>query len=126
MVTIARRGAALLLAGMLLAPWQAPAQGIGSVIADQLREQGYQQITQGRTLLGRQRILAVRDGIEREIVFNPVTGEILRDFQSGPSDLADQSGGSAVESLVTAPVGDPAVPEIFDPGPPSVETTRVD
>lgn len=46
----------------------------------QLRQQGFTQIEVTRTWLGRVRIEAEGRGAEREIVINPRTGEILRDF----------------------------------------------
>lgn len=45
----------------------------------QLRDQGYSDITVGRTWLGRIVINARRDDIAREIVLNARTGEILGD-----------------------------------------------
>ena len=44
-----------------------------------LTRQGYSQIEVSRTLLGRVRIIATKDGNQRELVLNPRTGEILRD-----------------------------------------------
>lgn len=44
-----------------------------------LDKQGYTDIEVGRTLLGRARILAEKDGGQRELICNPRTGEILRD-----------------------------------------------
>lgn len=65
-----------------------------SVLA-QLKAQGYKSITVERTLLGRIKIIAhLKDG-QREIILNPRTGEILRDFW--------MAGG-----------GDPSVPKIRD------------
>jgi hypothetical protein len=46
----------------------------------QLSEQGYSDITVGRTWLGRIVINAQRDGVTREIVLNARTGEILGDY----------------------------------------------
>lgn len=45
-----------------------------------LAREGYERFTVSRTLLGRERIVARREGAVREIVFNPVTGLILRDY----------------------------------------------
>ncbi len=50
-----------------------------SVVA-QLKKQGYRHVRVERTLLGRTRILAERNGGQREIILNPRTGEILRDL----------------------------------------------
>lgn len=49
-----------------------------------LKKEGYSEIDVTRTLLGRVRIVASRDGQLRELVCNPRTGEILRDVLSGP------------------------------------------
>ena len=67
--------AALMLACQMLA-----AQTVEQSIADQLSAQGYQNISVTRTWLGRVRIEASADGVQREIVVNPRTGEILRDI----------------------------------------------
>jgi len=48
----------------------------------QLRDQGYSQITVGRTWLGRIVINATREDVAREIVLNARTGEILGDQAS--------------------------------------------
>ena len=48
-------------------------------IVEQLEKEGYGGIEVTRTLLGRVRILASKDGLQRELVCNPRTGEILRD-----------------------------------------------
>ena len=45
-----------------------------------LREQGFEVTLVHWTWLGRIRIIAVSDDIRREIVINPNTGEILRDY----------------------------------------------
>jgi hypothetical protein len=44
-----------------------------------LDRQGYTDIEVARTLLGRARIRAEKDGGQRELICNPRTGEILRD-----------------------------------------------
>jgi len=66
----------------------------------QLRAQGFDRISVSRTLLGRTRIVAVAADQRREIIFNPRTGEILRDFWESLSgtggdllDLADDGQG---------------------------------
>ncbi len=55
-------------------------------ITRQLQAQGYSQIDVKRTWLGRVRIEAYRGGQEREIVINPRTGEILRDYWEDEED----------------------------------------
>lgn len=64
-----------------LGPAAAGAQTAADAVVQQLRQQGYVEFTVSRTLLGRVQVIAeAPDGTEREIVFNPSTGEILRDY----------------------------------------------
>ena len=56
------------------------AQSIQDSIVMQLQEQGYTDIVVNRTLLGRVRVVARNQTHERELVFNPTTGELLRDY----------------------------------------------
>lgn len=57
------------------------AQGVTvEQVIDQLRDQGYSEIRISRTFLGRSRIVATSDEYRREIVINPSTGAILRDY----------------------------------------------
>lgn len=56
------------------------AQSVQDQIIAQLQQQGFTQIEVSRTWLGRVRIVSLRDDLQRELVFNPQTGEILRDF----------------------------------------------
>lgn len=60
--------------------WPALAASIAENVTAQLLEQGYTVTSVERTLLGRTRIVAVKNGQEREIILNGRTGEILRDF----------------------------------------------
>ncbi len=62
-------------------------------IVGQLRAQGYQVKTVSRTWLGRIKVEAEGDGYQREVVFNRVTGEILRDYRSRME--GSQSNGNA-------------------------------
>ncbi len=68
-----------LLAGVAL-PGGVFAQTAEDQVVNQLKRQGYQRITLGRTLLGRTRIVATGPRGRREIVLNPSTGAILRDY----------------------------------------------
>lgn len=72
------------------------AEGVADGIVRQLRDQGYSTVTVKQTLLGRTRILAVGPEGQREIIINPRTGEILRDFwtNSGSSSQIVRTGGS--------------------------------
>lgn len=56
------------------------AQSIQDSIVMQLQEQGYTDIVVNRTLLRRVRVVARNQTYERELVFNPTTGELLRDY----------------------------------------------
>ena len=67
------------------------AQDIQSQIVAQLQAQGFERIEIARTWLGRIRIEAEGPGIEREIILNPNTGEILRDYWERDDD-DNQSG----------------------------------
>lgn len=73
-------------------------------VATQLAEQGFEVVETGRTLLGRVRIVAERDGQVREVVVSRSTGEVMRDAMigeasetSGPANrngiLSDEGGG---------------------------------
>lgn len=65
-------------------------------VTRQLQQQGYTEIRISRTLLGRTRILATGPKTQREIVLNPRTGEILRDFAT-----QDAGDGQPQGSLLT-------------------------
>ncbi|MCB1388803.1 MAG: hypothetical protein KDK12_06620 [Rhodobacteraceae bacterium] len=82
------------LSGALAAMLPLPAFALDRVddVVRDLRRQGYGAITIGRTLLGRTRIVATGTPGRREIVVNPRTGEILRDFWDPASGA--RSGGS--------------------------------
>ena len=79
--------------------------GLADAITDRvvanLEKQGFTVVRIDRTWLGRMWILAERRDVRREIVFNPVTGEILRDYavnialnERSDSDRSDtQSAG---------------------------------
>ena len=81
----------LTLVACLAAPAAALADSVSDSIARQLRDLGYREITVSRTLLGRTRIVARAKGTYREIIVNPRTGEILRDFWK-----ADDARGSQI------------------------------
>ena len=71
---------------VVLAPVGATAQSVQDQIISQLRAQGFTQMTVSRTWLGRIRVVAFRGDTRRELVFNPQTGEILRDFWRDDDD----------------------------------------
>lgn len=59
--------------------WSGQSDVVAQVLGA-LRSQGYREIWFERTLLNRVRITAERRGYDREIVVDPGTGEILRDY----------------------------------------------
>lgn len=63
-----------------LFPGASFAQTAEEAIIAQLAQQGFTNISVSRTLLGRTRIEATSSSLRREIVFNPTTGVILRDY----------------------------------------------
>ena len=73
-------GAVAFILAVAIIPAAASAQSLRDTILSELRQQGYTEITIRRTLLGRTRIVAESDQFYREIVFNPSTGTILRDY----------------------------------------------
>jgi hypothetical protein len=58
------------------------ADDVKDSIISQLVDQGFNKIEVSRTFLGRSRITAKSATFEREIIFNPMTGEILRDYST--------------------------------------------
>lgn len=69
--------AAALWVGLAGTGW---AMTIEQQLLASLQAQGYVILEEGYTFLGRLRIVAQNDEIRREIVVNPGTGEILRDY----------------------------------------------
>jgi len=72
--------AALVLSLAVAIPAAASAQSVQDTVLSELRQQGYTEISVYRTLLGRVRIEAESPQFYREIVLNPSTGAILRDY----------------------------------------------
>lgn len=68
------------LVGGMAAAGMAQARDRSDDIVRELKRKGYRVTEVSRTFLGRIRILATKDGGRREIIVNPVTGEILRDL----------------------------------------------
>jgi hypothetical protein len=63
------------------------AQDIQDDVEAALIAQGYEIVNVGRTWLGRLRLVAENDEIRREIVINPTTGEVLRDYSVALANL---------------------------------------
>lgn len=80
------------MAALMVGP--ALAETVGGEVIAQLQEQGYQVTEVRTTWLGRVRITAELDGLLREIVLNPNTGELLRDWQGVSPQLAARDGGA--------------------------------
>ena len=68
----------ILLAACLAQP--ASAQTVKDQVVEQLRQSGFKHIRITQTILGRLRIVAQDGDTTREIVINPRTGEVLRDY----------------------------------------------
>ena len=85
------RALAIAFAISLFAPMAMAAPNLEQIIV-QLKSQGYDDIEVERTWLGRIRIEAENERHEREIIINPRTGEILRDFSYVEDDDDDFKG----------------------------------
>ncbi len=84
------RLATLLLSVCLLAlPMASEAQSVEQLVIDRLAAEGYRDIRISRTWLGRVRFVARGPAGEREIVINPSTGAVLRDFLDPEDDRDD-------------------------------------
>lgn len=70
----------LLVAALVGLALPALSRTVEQQILEKLADQGYVILEQGYTFLGRLRIVAQNDTFHREIVVNPGTGEILRDY----------------------------------------------
>ena len=93
----------------------AQAETMEADLVGQLRAQGYGAIQVTHTWLGRMRIDARIDGFRREIVLNPTTGEILRDYQGAITVVTDSGGESKLTpSLGAANSGDTTRESIGD------------
>lgn len=90
----------IICAALALAPVApgAVAQGIDvQQVVDQLRDQGYRDIRISQTFLGRTRIVATNSEYRREIVINPATGAIVRDYwRVLRADDNDDNDGSRI------------------------------
>ena len=80
--------AAFLAAGLCAAPPASAQTGLESAVSQAdvadtavryLKSQGYEVIRVQRTMLGRVRIEALKEGMLRELVFDRGSGELLRD-----------------------------------------------
>ena len=94
--------AVALWGGLVGGAW---ARTIEQQLLASLQAQGYVILEQGYTFLGRLRIVAQNGDIRREIVVNPGTGEILRDYASmlpkAPAFEAPQTAPGAAASVAS-------------------------
>lgn len=90
------------IAGVAAALVQASAglaSGYQDDVVAQLQKQGFGRIRVATTWLGRTRITAYKGKLSREIIFNPRTGEILRDLvQNGDEVITSRIADSGGES----------------------------
>jgi hypothetical protein len=66
--------------GLVGLPHVAAAQSVQDQVVTQLQAQGFKGIEVQRTFLGRLRFTAESSSFYRELVINPQTGEVLRDY----------------------------------------------
>jgi hypothetical protein len=102
--------------GLVGAGW---ARTIEEQLLSTLRAQGYEILEQGYTFLGRLRVVAQNGDMRREIVVNPGTGEILRDYavmlpsvastpRSGGSGGSNVTGSTGTAVASTGTAGNPS------------------
>ena len=77
-------------------------QRVQDAMVAQLSSQGFSHIRISNTILGRVRIFATKPGMTREIIINPRTGEILRDYWDDEDDDGPVTSGSTVPSTGTS------------------------
>ena len=87
---------------LAMAPHAAHAQSVEEQIIAQLEAQGFTQIEVSRTLLGRIKLEAVSPTLVRQLIVNPATGEVLRDFWEERDDK-DRDGRKSVRVQVANP-----------------------
>lgn len=78
--------AGLMSAAVMGGPAFAQDDRVTRAVVRQLEQQGFEVIELRKTLLGRVRILSSRGEAVRELVFDPRTGAILRDYLSSDDD----------------------------------------
>lgn len=97
------------------------------IIFAQLQDEGYTVQQVSTTFLGRIRIAAAKGDYQREIVINPRTGEVLRDYQTilmagggntgNHSSQPPQSGLASEVPDTGTTVASPGEPSLPDPEP---------
>ena len=97
--------ALVLATGLALPVWAGTPE---EEILASLEAQGYHLVVRDRTWLGRIWMIVESDEVRREIVFNPGTGEILRDyavmrFADVPKSTKSSKATPGVATLATDP-----------------------
>lgn len=90
-------------------------------VLQNLKAQGYDVVQMDRTWLGRIWVLARSQTLQREIVFNPTTGEILRDYAVTLASLKPEDRGGDTQ-VATAPKVPGAPPEVVALSSPTAAT----
>lgn len=116
-----RAAVTALICACLLTAGSPPVQAasVDEALVAQLYAQGYHSVQVSRTFLGRVKINAVLGDLRREIVVNPHTGEILRDYQTEVNRFAGrgssgETGSSSTVTRSTPSKGGISVPDIVD------------
>lgn len=107
-----------LVAALLVLGAKAGADTISDQVIKNLRAQGFEVVQMDRTWLGRMWILARNDTTQREVVFNPATGEILRDYAVLLATLKRPDDNGSDGPLPIIPQIDPVDPVSEDEQPP--------
>ena len=104
-----RRGLLLSVAAAAVTmAFPAAARDVESELAARLRREGFSIVSRKRTLLGRVRVLAAKGKLQREVVFDPTSGEILRDYVNDAGDIrvaSREGGGTGTASSGTDGAG---------------------
>jgi len=87
---------AMLLA-TALSTGPAVAATVKEKLVNELKSQGFVDLTITRTWLGRTRIIGSNGKYKRELVFNPYSGEILRDYWEEVKSTEDKPKSDAKE-----------------------------
>lgn len=96
MPTIRRHCAAAAVALCLAAAPPLGATPARDAVINALQEQGYSIVLVHWTLLGRIRIVANSPELHREIVINPTTGAVLRDYWVATDELAARMAAARI------------------------------
>lgn len=100
MVSNMLRKAAIILALAVASPAYSDTASVRDRVIAELRDDGYTEVRISRTLLGRLRFVARRRDAVREIVVNPNTGVILRDYIRFLSETGTSSSSGSGSSGV--------------------------